>query len=96
MHKRTKIYFSLIEKVGEIQNASPGELTKSESFEGELALRYWVILGNFSSLLYKPSFSIFVYFKKKKAVILLRRALLRSFPSEIFNSFKMVVLSTQL
>ena len=44
------MYFSQIAKGEETQNAFPGGLTKNESFEGELALRYWVILGKFSSL----------------------------------------------
>jgi hypothetical protein len=63
LHKRTRMYFLLIVKVGEIWNVFPGELTKSESFAGELASRYWVILGKFSSLLLKLTFSFCVYYK---------------------------------
>lgn len=41
-----KIKMFAISKVGQVQNAFPEKLTR-RSFEGELALRYCVILGNF-------------------------------------------------
>ena len=72
------MYFSQIAKGEETQNAFPGGLTKNESFEGELALRYWVILGKFSSLF--TIFSLYHFTRTRTDILLTLCWLVHHFP----------------